>query len=81
MCNGKKERLEYNTLSAHTDFKRPFRYKALDGLITEIEGHGLIKSAQLDFSKRQMALYRIQGHDLITEVIRYDKVDLDKRAI
>ena len=34
--------------------------------------HGLIKSAQLDFSKRQLALYRIQGHGLITEVIRYE---------
>ena len=33
--------------------------------------HGLIKSRQLDFSKRQMALYRKQGHGLITEVIRY----------
>ncbi len=43
----------------------PFCYKAIDGLITKIEGHGLIKSPQLDFSKRQMTLYRIQGHGLI----------------
>ena len=48
----------------------PFGYKAIDGLITKIDGHGFIKSPQLDFSERQMALYWIQGHGLITEVIR-----------
>ena len=42
-------------------------------LVTNIEYYDLIKLLKLDFSKRQMVLYRKQGHRLITGVIRYKK--------
>ena len=51
----------------------PKSQMAYHGLTTEpmallwVQGHGIIKCQQLDFSKRQMTLYRKQGHDLVTD--------------